>query len=59
MQSKRKRSKDLFKQFAQKAKLFGDIKLFEKIDIEGIAEKTKIDEFSKKLSMREDILIML
>ena len=39
MQSKRRRSKDLFKQF---------IKLFKEIDMEGIAEKTKVDEFSKK-----------
>ena len=50
MQSKRRRSKDLFKQF---------IKLFKKIDVEGIAEKTEIDGFSKKLKMREHLLIML
>ena len=50
MQSKRKRSKDLSKRF---------IKLFKKIDVEGIAEKTGIDEFSKKLNMREHLLIML
>jgi len=45
-----RRSKDLFKQF---------IKLFKEIDGEGIAEKTKVDEFSKKLKMREHLLIML
>ena len=50
MQSERKRSKDLFKQF---------IKLFKKIDVEGIAEKIGIDEFSKKLNLREHLLIML
>ena len=42
MQSKRRRSKDLSKQF---------IKLFKEIDVEGITEKTKIDEFSKKLNL--------
>jgi len=50
MQSKRRRSKDLFKQF---------IKPFKEIDVEGIAEKTKVDEFSKKLNLREDLSIML
>ena len=50
MQSKRRRSKDLSKQF---------IKLFKEIDVEGIAEKTKVDEFSKKLNLREDLSIML
>ena len=50
MQSKRRRSKDLFKQF---------IKLFKEIDVEGIAEKTRVDEFSKRLKMREHLLIML
>ena len=34
MQSKRRRSKDLFKQF---------VKPFKEIDVEGIAEKTKVD----------------
>ncbi|VUT24269.1 MAG: hypothetical protein MOIL_00420 [Candidatus Methanolliviera sp. GoM_oil] len=34
-----KRRRDISKQFAQKSKLFGDIKLFKKIDVEGIAEK--------------------
>jgi hypothetical protein len=50
MQRERRRSKDLFKQF---------IKLFKEIDVEGIAERTGIDEFSKKLKMREHLLIML
>jgi hypothetical protein len=50
IQSKRRRSKDLFKQF---------IKLFKEIDVEGIAEKTKVDEFSKKLNLREHLSIML
>ena len=45
-----RRSKDLFKQF---------IKLFKEIDGEGIAEKTKVDEFSKKLNLREHLSIML
>jgi hypothetical protein len=39
MQNKIRRSKDPFKQF---------IKLFKEIDVEGIAERTKVDEFSKK-----------
>ncbi|MDY6959311.1 MAG: hypothetical protein SVK08_09160 [Halobacteriota archaeon] len=34
-------------------------KPFEKTGVEGIAEKTKVDEFSKKLSMREDLLILV
>ena len=42
--------KILFKQF---------IKLLKTIDLEGIAEKTKIDEFSKKLSLREHLFVML
>ena len=50
MQRERRRSKDLLKQF---------IKLFKEIDVEGIAERTKVDEFSKKLKMREHLLIML
>ena len=50
MQSKRRRSKDLFKQF---------IKPFKEIDVEGIVEKTKVDEFSKKLNLREHLSIML
>jgi hypothetical protein len=50
MQSERKRSKDLSKRF---------IKLFKEMGVEEIAEKTGIDEFSKKLSMREHLLIML
>jgi len=33
--------------------------LLKEIDVEGIAEKTKVDEFSKKLKMREHLLIML
>jgi len=36
MQSERRRSKDLFKQFAQKSKMFEDIKLSEKIGVEEI-----------------------
>jgi len=27
--------------------------------VEGIAKKTKVDEFSKKLNLREDLSIML
>ena len=50
MQSERRRSKDLFKQF---------IKLFKKIGVEEIADQTRVDEFSKKLGMREHLLIML
>ncbi|RZN65861.1 MAG: hypothetical protein EF807_09035 [Candidatus Methanolliviera hydrocarbonicum] len=50
MQSERRRSKDLFKQFT---------KLFKKIGVEEIADQTRVDEFSKKLSMREHLLIML
>jgi hypothetical protein len=50
MQRERRRSKDLSKQF---------IKLLKTIDVEGIAERTKVDEFSKKLKMREHLLIML
>ena len=50
MQSERKRSKDLSKRF---------IKLFKKIDVERIAEKTGIDEFSKKLNMREHLFFHL
>jgi len=42
MQSEKRRSKDPFKEF---------IKLFKRIDVEGITEKTKIDEFSKKLRL--------
>ena len=50
MGSERRKSKDLFKQF---------IKLLKTIDFEEIAEKTKVDEFSKKLNLREHLLIML
>ena len=50
MQSKRRRSKDISKRF---------IKPFKEIDVEGIAEKTGIDEFSKKLKIREHLLVML
>ena len=39
MQSERRRSKDLFKQF---------IKLFKKIDVEEIADQTRVDGFSKQ-----------
>ena len=67
MQREKRRSKDLSKQFAQKSKiwlhikkkLFEDIQLFKEIEAEGIAEKTKVDEFSKKLKMREHLSIML
>jgi hypothetical protein len=38
MGSERRRSKNFFKQF---------IKLLKTIDLEGIAEKTKVNEFSK------------
>ena len=50
MHNERRRSKDLFKQFT---------KLFKEIDAKEIAEKTMVDEFSKKLNMREHLLIML
>ena len=43
----------------QKAKLFEDIKLLKTIDLGEIAEKTKIDEFSKILNLREHLLVML
>ena len=59
MQSERRRSKDLFKQFAQKSKIFGGIKLSEKIGVEEIADQTRVDKFSKKLNLREHLLIML
>jgi len=46
MQSERRRSKDLSKHFT---------KIFKRIDVEGIAEKMEIDEFSKKLGFEEHL----